>query len=173
MKVQQVQPYVNFEAQKKRFIDLESHEQLIQILRKMDKETEYEENGYSFAHTKTTRLELINHDKGETLAELVDARHNLKKLPEGKDIFGTTSLTIGKVQLAIDNKSGEILAWNKPFLSTWRGIMKKINDVLIMINTSYHLSGHVRKHQLSIEGFTKKGAEILEKIKVKVGKKWK
>ena len=166
MKVQSIQSNINFEA-KRRFIDLESQEQLTQILRKMDKETEYKENEYTFAHSKTTRLELINHDKNEKLAELVDARHNLKRLPEGKDMFGTTSLTIGKVQLAIDNKSGEILAWNKPFLSTWRGITKKINDVLMMINVSYHQPGHVIKHQFGIEGFTKKGADLLSKIKVK------
>lgn len=171
MQVHSIQQNINFEAKKRRFIDLESQEQLTQILRKMDNETEYKENEYSFAHTKTTRLELINHDKGEKIAELVDARQNLKKLPEGKDMFGTTSLTIGKVQLAIDNKSGEILAWNKPFLSTWRGIMKKINYVLIMINASYHQAGHVRKHQFGLEGLTKKGAEALEKIKVKIGKK--
>ena len=166
MKVQSIQSNINFEA-KRRFIDLESQEQLTQILRKMDKETEYKENEYTFAHSKTTRLELINHDKNEKIAELVDARHNLKRLPEGKDMFGTTSLTIGKVQLAIDNKSGEILAWNKPFLSTWRGIMKKINDVLMMINVSYHQPWHVRKHQFGIDGYTKKGADLLSKIKVK------
>ena len=106
-------------------------------------------------------------DKNEKIAELVDARKNLKKLPEGKDMFGTTSLTIGKVQLAIDNKSGEILAWWKPFFSTWRGIMKKINDVLITINASYHNSWQVKKHKFGIEGFTKKGAEFIKKIKIK------
>ena len=167
MKIQQVQSNINFESKKRRFIDLESQEQLTQILRKMDKETEYKENDYTFSHTKTTRLELLNHDKGDKLAELVDARHNLKKLPEGKDMIGTTSLTIGKVQLAIDNKTGEILAWWKPFFSTWSGIMKKINDVLVTINATYHNSWQVKKHKFGIEGFTKKGAEFLEKIKVK------
>ena len=39
MRIQQVQPNLNFEAKKRRFIDLESKEQLTQILRKMDKET--------------------------------------------------------------------------------------------------------------------------------------
>ena len=166
MKVQPIQTNLNFEA-KKRFIDLESQEQLTQILRKMDKETEYKENEFTFSHSKTTRLELFNHDKNQKLAELVDARRNMKKLPEGKDIFGTTSLTIGKVQLAIDNKSGEILAWWKPFFSTWNGVMKKINDVLITINAAYHKPELVKKHKFGLEGFTKKGAEIIEKMKVK------
>ena len=37
MKVQQVQPNLNFEAKKRRFIDIEAQEQLMQILRKMDR----------------------------------------------------------------------------------------------------------------------------------------
>ena len=168
MKVQPIQQNLNFEAKKRRFIDLESKEQLTQILRKMDKETDYKENEYTFAHSKTSRLELLNHDKNEKLAELVDGRHNLKKLPEGKDMFGTTSLTIGKVQLAIDNKSGEIKDWYKPFFSSWKGIMRKINDVLVTINATYHNSVQVKKHKFGIEGFTKKGAEMLSKIKVKI-----
>lgn len=163
MRIQQVQSDINFEA-KRRFIDIESQEQLTQILRKMDKETEYKENECIFEHSKIIRLELFNHDKYEKIAELVDARNNLKKLPEGKDIFGTTSLTIGKVQLAIDNKSGEILAWWKPFFSTWRGIMKKIDDVLTTINVSYNNPWQVKKNKFGIKGFTKKGYETLQKM---------
>lgn len=167
MRIQQIQPNLSFEAKRRRFIDLESQEQLTQILRKMDKETEYKENEYSFKHTKTTRLELFNHDKNQKLAELVDARYNLKKLEAGKDMFGTTSLTIGKVQLAIDNKSGEILASWKPFFSTWNSIMKKINNTLITINASYHNSAMVKKHQFNVKGFTEKGIKFLQGIKVK------
>ena len=91
MKVQPIQQNINFEA-KRRFIDLESKEQLTQILRKMDKEIEYKED----AHKKTTRLELFNHDKCEKLAELVDGRDNYNKLSEAKDMFGTTFLTVLK-----------------------------------------------------------------------------
>ena len=167
MRIQQVQPNLNFEAKKRRFIDLESKEQLTQILRKMDKETEYISNEYTFEHSKTTRLELFNHDKNKKLAELVDARQNMKRLPEGKDMIGTTSLTIGETQLAIDNKTGEILAWNKPFLSSWKSVMKKINDTLLTINNVFHNSALVKKHKFGISGFTNKGAELIKRITVK------
>ena len=167
MKVQQVQPNINFEAKKPRYIDYESREQLTQILRKMDKETVYKSNDYSFESTKTTRLNLYEYGENKTIAELIDTRKNLKKLPEGKDMFNETLLTIGETELVIDNKSGKIIDWHKPFFSTWRGIMKKINTVLIMINASYHNPSCVKKHRFSVEGFTKKGAEILQNIKVK------
>lgn len=165
MKVQYIQSNPTFEK-KHRFIDLESQEQLTQILRKMDKETEYKENEYSFAHLKTTRLELFG-NKNKKLAELVDARKNLKRLPEGKDMFGTTSLTINKVQLVIDNKSGEIIDYFKPFFKTWKGIIKDINNTLLDFN-NYFYSTVVKKHKFGIEGLTKKGAEALDKIKVKI-----
>ena len=167
MKVQSIQQNLNFKEKKRGYIDLESKEQLTQILRKMDKETEYKENEFTFSHSKTTHLELFDHDKGKKLAELVDARKNLKKLSEGKDMFGTTSLTIGKIQLTIDNRSGQILAWNKPFFSCWKGIMKKINDVLVTINATYHNSWSVKKHKFGVQGFTEKGIKFLQGIKVK------
>ena len=34
-------------------------------------------------------------------------RGNLKKLNEGKDIYNTTTLTIGKTQVSINNKCGQ------------------------------------------------------------------
>ena len=166
MKVQHIQQNINFEA-KKRFIDLESKEQLTQILRKMDKETVYASNEYTFEISKTKRLELFNHNKDKKIAELVDARQNMERLPEGKDMIGTTSLTIGETQLAIDNKSGEILAWHKPFFSSWKNVMKKINDTLITINNVFHNSALVKKHKLGICGFTQKGFEALQKLTVK------
>ena len=166
MKVQPIQQNINFEA-KRRFIDLESKEQLTQILRKMDKETEYVSNEYIFEFSKIKRLELFNHDKNKKIAELVDARQNMKRLPEGKDMLGTTSLTIGETQLAIDNKSGEILAWNKPFFSSWKSVMKKINDTLVTINNLFHNSAVVKKYKFGMSGFTQKGFETLQKLKTK------
>ncbi|MBQ4114130.1 hypothetical protein IJD34_01860 [bacterium] len=167
MKIQNIQPNLNFEAKKTRYIDVESHEQLMQILRKMDGETEFKENEYKFESTRTTRLELINPNKNKKLAELIDGRRNLKKFPEGKDLIKETCLTIGKTELVIDNKTGKIIDYYKPFLKTWKKILKEINITLIMINASYYNSKHVIKHKFGIDGLTKKGAEILSKMKIK------
>lgn len=167
MKVQSIQPNINFESKKTRYIDIESHEQLVQILRKMDSETVYKSNDFSFSSTWTTRLELFNHVKNEKRAELIDTRKSMKKYPEGKDLFKETCLTIGKTQLVIDNKTGKIIDWYKPLLISWKNILNKINITLIAINASYHNPKIVKKHKFSIEGFTQKGFDVLNKIKVK------
>ena len=62
MKIQQVQPNLNFEAKKRRFIDIEAQEQLMQILRKMDKDTFCKDSGATFESTKITRIELLDHN---------------------------------------------------------------------------------------------------------------
>ena len=165
MNVQQIQTNTKFEAKQRRFIDWESQDQLTQILRKMDKETEYKSNEYSFESTKMTRLKLID-DKKKVLAELVDTRQNLKPLVEGKDLYNNTLLTIGKTELVIDNKSGEIIDYYKPFFQTWKGVMKKISNTLLDFNNCFY-SKVVKKYKLGISGLTKKGAKILDKIKIK------
>lgn len=164
MKIQQIKPNLNFEARKKRYIDLESKKQLTQILRKMDSETVYQSDGATFESTRTSRLELFSHDKNKKTAELVDTRRNLDKIPEGYDMIKETLLTIGKTELVIDNKSGEIIDWNKPFFSSWKGIMKKISDTLITINATYHQPEYVKKHYFAIEGLTKKGYNKLQSL---------
>ena len=58
MKIQQVQSNLGFQSNKKRYISQESHEQLIQILRKMDNETIYRQNENSFESIRTSSLNL-------------------------------------------------------------------------------------------------------------------
>ena len=163
MRVQQVQPNINFEAKKRRFIDSEAHEQLIQILRKMDKDTFCKDDGAIFESIKTTRIELYDHNHNKQ-AELVDMRGNLRKLEEGKDMFRESILTIGETKVSIDNRTGEIKTWEKPFFSTWSSIMKKINSTLIELNAVFHYPEHVKKYRFSLEGFTKKGYETLQNM---------
>ena len=166
MKVQQVQPNLNFEA-KRRYIDIDSLKNLRHILRKMDEDTTYKEQGGTFESTKTTRIEYFDRYK-EKQAELIDSRGNLKRLDEGRDMYQETILKVGKTQVAIDNRTGEIKSWEKPFFSTWSGVLKKIRYALIDFDVMYHQAARVKKHRFSIEGFTKKGYETLQKmLKVK------
>ena len=162
MRVQQVQPNLNFEA-KRRYIDIDSLKNLRHILREMDKDTVYQEHDGTFESTKTTRIEYFDRYK-EKQAELIDLRGNLKKLDEGRDMYQETVLKVGKTQVSIDNRTGEIKSWEKPFFSTWSGIMKKISFALIDFDVFYNNASRVKKHRFSIEGFTKKGYETLQKI---------
>lgn len=165
MKVQQIQPNINFESNKRRYIGSESHQQLEQILTKMNSETIYKSNDYSFESTRTKRLVLMNNTAKK--AELIDTRSKLDKIPTENQMQGNTLLTIGKTELVIDNKSGEIIDYYKPFFTCWKNVLKKIQTTLGALNSSYNNSNIVKKHKLTVEGFTKKGFEVLSKIKVK------
>ena len=162
MKIQKIQPNLNFEA-KRRYLDIDSLKNLRRILRKMDEDTVYKEHGGTFESTKTTRIEYLDRYK-EKQAELIDLRGNLKRLDEGRDMYLETILKVGKTQVAIDNRTGEIKSWEKPFFSTWNGIMKKISFALIDFDLWYNQANRVKKHRFSIEGFTKNGYETLQKI---------
>lgn len=165
MKIQQIQSNINFERNNKHYINAESYKQLEQILHQMDNETVYKSNEYSFQSTKTTRLSLM--DNKTKKAELIDTRNKLDKIPTEKQMQGNTLLTIGKTELVIDNKSGEIIDYYKPFFTCWKNVLKKIQTTLGALNSSYNNSNIVKKHKLTVEGFTKKGFEVLSKIKVK------
>ena len=166
MKVQQIQPNMTFHANKTtRCLDYESHELLGKLLETMDKETLYEENENSFESTRTKRLSLYDH-KNREIAELIDSRQNLNQIGSNNQMFGNTCMTIGKVQLVIENKTGKIIDYYKPFLKTWNSIMKNIKSTLLDFNNGFY-TNLVQKHRLTIEGFTSKGFEKLKKIKVK------
>ena len=166
MKVQQIQPNMTFHANKTtRCLDYESHELLGKLLETMDKETLYEENENSFESTRTKRLSLYDH-KNREIAELIDSRQNLNQIGSNNQMFGNTCMTIGNVQLVIENKTGKIIDYYKPFLKTWNSIMKNIKSTLLDFNNGFY-TNLVQKHRLTIEGFTSKGFEKLKKIKVK------
>ena len=166
MKVQSIQSNTNFQANKvTRRLDYESYELLGKLLETMDKETIYKQNEYSFESTRTKRLTLHDYKKRE-IAELIDSRQNLVPIENRNQMFDNTLLTIGKVELVIENKTGKIINYYKPFLKTWNNIMKNIKNILLDFNNSYYTKA-VKKHRISFEGLTQKGFEILSKIKVK------
>lgn len=164
MKVQAFQTNPTFQAKKRRFIDMESHEQLSGILNKMNNEAEYHSGEHYFKSTTTNRLNLYD-DKKQEKVELIDTRKFLSKQPEHKQMTSNTLLTVGKTELVIKNKTGEIIDYYKPFFKSWKSVMNSIKQVLLMMNASFYNSDVVKKHRLGVEGFTKKGMEVLQEIK--------
>ena len=149
-----------------RRLDYESYEQLEQILTKMDKETLYKQDEYSFESTRTKRLSLYDH-KNREIAELIDSRQNLVPIENRNQMFDNTYMTIGKVQLVIENKTGKIIDYYKPFLKTWNSVMKNIKNTLLDFNNGFYTKGLVEKHRIGIQGFTEKGFKIIKGIKAK------
>ena len=165
MKIQQVQTNTTFNANKTtKRLDYESYEQLEQILTKMDKETLYKQDEYSFESTRTKRLSLYDH-KNREIAELIDSRQNLVPIKNRNQMFDNTCLTIGKVELVIENKTGKITDYYKPFLKTWNSIMKKIGETLLDFNNGFYTS-MVQKHRYTTKGLYPKGKELAKKLKV-------
>jgi len=164
MNIQPIQSNLTFEAKKRRFISLESHEQLKDILQKMNNEAKYKSTENQFETSFIARLSL---KKQKNNVELCDTRLFMKKMPEKRQLEKQTLLTIGKSELVINNKSGEITEYKKPFFTTWRSIMKKINSCLLLFNNDYHKPEAINKTRVSLSGFTKKGLEILLEKKVK------
>ena len=165
MKIHQVQANTTFNANKTtRRLDYESYEQLEQILTKMDKETLYKQDEYSFESTRTKRLSLYDH-KNREIAELIDSRQILVPIENRNQMFDNTCLTIGKVQLVIENKTGKIIDYYKPFLKTWNNVMKKIGETLLDFNNSFY-TNMVQKHRYTTKGLYPKGKELAKKLKV-------
>lgn len=167
MKVQQVQPNLNFEAKQKRFIDTDSRYYLEKLLRKMDEETVYKSNEYTFESSRLTRLTLCDTKNICDKAELVDGRRFLDKVPEKNTLDKETCLTVGKTQLVINNRDGEIIDYYKPFFKSWKKVIKQAGNAITDFLTFYNKPEMVMKHYHGVKGFTSKGAEILEKIMVK------
>ena len=98
MKIQQIQPNLNFEA-KKRFIDKDARYQLETLLRTMDEETVYKANDYHFESSRVTRLTLCDTKNSTDKAELVDGRRFLGKIPEKNqldDIVVDKNISVNK-----------------------------------------------------------------------------
>ena len=167
MKVQLIQSNKSFQANNKvsRYIDYESQKLLGKLLEKMDIETVFKGNEYAYESTKTRQITLRDSKKRE-IAELIDTRQNLTKIyPGGDQMFGNTCLTIGKVQLVIENKTGKIIDFYKPFLKTWNGIMRKIGETLLDFNNNFY-TNVVQKHRYTTKGLYPKGKEFAKKLKV-------
>ena len=166
MEILPVQSNINFQAQK-RFIGTDSRYYLEKLLRKMDEETEYKSNEYSYKSSRVNRLTICDTKNICDKAELVDTRRFLGKIPEKNMLDKETLLTIGKTELVINNRNGEIIDYYKPFFKSWKKVIKQAGQAITDFLTFYNKPEMVMKHRFDVSGFTKKGAEVLEKIKVK------
>ena len=157
MKIQQLGTSQSFEA-KQRFITPKSYENIKTLLTKMNAETEIETRYYTFTSTITKSLKS---DK----AEFIDGRMFFTKKPEKQQMKKETLFTIGKNELVINNKNGEIIDYHKSFFSSWKKIIKNIEKYTDFFLKNYDNQELVKKRKVSIEGFTLDGWNVLENAK--------
>ena len=156
MKVQQIAPAQAFEA-KQRYISQTAKDNIKELLTKMNAETEIEIRYYTFTSTITKSLA----DK-EGKSKLIDGRMLFQRIREKKQMVKQTMLDIGKTQLVIDNKTGEIIDYAKSFFTSWGRILKKVDKFTKFFLDNYDNPDKVKKERLSIEGLTQRGADVIE-----------
>ena len=148
---------VNFEA-KQRFLNQQQYENLKTTLKRMNSDVKYveDEEGMHFASRLVSRMTADNIN-----AEIIDGRYYVKKVADNKQMaHGQTELRIENVDLKIDNKTAEIVSYDKPLFKSWSKIMEKMSEALAIFANS----NDIKKHSFGISGFTNKGALALDAI---------
>ena len=157
MRIQQIQPNTSFEA-KHRFLNKNQMADIKTLLTKMNEESVYSQTDNIFFASNITKKLCIGKD-----IEFIDDRMLTKPIPKDKQMFAQTLFTIGKTELVIDNKTGEILDYNKPFFKTWKNIMNQISHYLKMFNENYENPEIVKPVKFSINGMTEYGLSLYRK----------
>ena len=131
MKIQQIQQ-TSFEANKpNRYITKKMRSSLGCLLTEMNSDIKTETKDDYFLYTVITKLQ---HKKGYILE---DERHLSKQLPDDKQMVGFSNLRFGKIRLDIENNTGEIIDYKKPFYKPWFLVLKKAEKVLNLFRENY------------------------------------
>ena len=111
-----------FEA-KQKFLSPNTHKQVKKLLNNMNSETMCKKKDYTFS---SSILSCIKIGSGETY--FYDGRVLADK---AKDFFvGESNLEMGKVKLTINNATGEITKYKKPFFKSWKSVYKQACEVI-------------------------------------------
>jgi len=161
MKIQNVQS-INFEA-KQRFVTSAMRGNINLLMNKMNDGTTYSSNGDFFKSTIFKELSTKNNR-----VKFQDGRIYLGDKLKRKDLKGEALFTIGKTELVIDNKTGEIIDYYKPFFTSWKTVMKKAEKYLEFFKENFDNETLVKQKMLSMQGFTEQGQKKIEKLKAEI-----
>ena len=157
MKIQNIQS--NTMKAKQRFVTPEMHQNIRFLLDKMSEGSEYNSNGDYFRARIFKEISTKN-----SKIRFKDGNSYLGNNIKDKSLTGETLFTIGKTELVIDNKTGEIIDYYKPFYSTWGKIMKKMGEYLEFFKSNFDNIELVKQKFLPIQGFTEQGYEKFKKL---------
>ena len=128
------------------------------LLTRMNNETLSEKTETTFETTITSAIK-NRHSK------FVDSRLLSERVQPEKQMVGKSMLEMNKTTLVIDNSTGEITDWKKPFLTSWHKIMRKVDQNINFFYDNFYNSSLVKKNRVTLQGFTKKGSELIEQAK--------
>ena len=137
------------------------------VITRMNKESRYANNEYSFDADVLKKLSAGNK---RNRAELIDGRCLLKNVADNEQMQKETLFNLGKTQLVIDNKTGRIIDYYKPFFKSWKKIFKELDKYLNIFAQNFDNHDVVKQHRRSFSGFTKAGYEKIESIRAKLNK---
>lgn len=151
----------NFESKtpKKRFIPKDMQTSLHSLLLKMNNEIKTVQEGDYYKSTIITKLHF---NKGVVFE---DERRLTEKVPFEQQMQGFSNLRIGKkIVLDIDNETGELIDYQKPFYKPLSLVLKKAGNMLASIRTNFNLSEAVKKERLTINTLTSEGHKKMKKF---------
>ena len=133
LSIQSIQQ-TNFES-KQRFVTPTAKEGITELVNRMREDTVYTSDGDRFI---ATIFKEISDIKGKV--KFQDGRIYIgNKLPiEENNLKGNVLFTIGKTELVIDNQTGEIIDYYKPFFTTWKSVMKKIDKYVQFFKENFN-----------------------------------
>ena len=91
--------------------------------------------------------------------KLIDGRINVGKIKQKDQMKKETHVFFDNIKLIIDNVTGEIKDFKKPFFTRWKKIMQTLDEYLVKMNDNYENADIVKKKRISVAGFTQKGFE--------------
>jgi len=158
MKTDKINSYnTNFCSVKPRYITDNMKASVESLLIRMNADVSRVTDGDHFKTTMTTKLHYND------IASFEDERRLTTKLNQKEQIQGFSVLKIGKkTVLDIDNKSGEIIDFIKPFYKPWFFVIKQAERILSDMRTNFYDISIVRKESLTVNELTPDG-----KIKIK------
>ncbi len=151
MQVHNIQS-VNFEK-KQRFVTPKAKKNIEILLNKMNDEGISDKGEYYFQST------LIKGLKYKDDFKLIDGRINVGKIKQKDQMKKETHVFFDNIKLIIDNVTGEIKDFKKPFFTRWKKIMQTLDEYLVKMNDNYENADIVKKKRISVAGFTQKGFE--------------
>ena len=160
MKVQNIQQTTFCsKTPKTRYITNNMRTSIESLLLRMNNQTERTVEGDRYLATVVKRLRLKN-------GVIFEDERDLKKpVHYSEQMQGFSSITLDKkTWLDIDNKTGEIIDFNKPFYKPWKFVYKKAEKALMEMRGLYGLD-EVQKEKLTVnDGLTPEGYRAIKKM---------
>lgn len=159
MKIQHIQSQTNT-FKKSRFIPISMADDLYNLVKKMRSETRTVEHG-NYVRTVSVRGVQVQKEGTIKDGKFLAKRDELGELvPYGENF---TMIEMGKSRLIIDNRSDSIVDYKKPFLMTWKDLLRQASSLVVESLNNYSNSDLVKKILITKERLSKAGVEQAQK----------